>query len=122
MPYDEELADRVRAALGPRPGVTERRMFGGVAFLLHGKMFCGVAKGKLMVRVGPDAHAAALKRPHAAPMDFTGRPMKGYVFVLPAGAKTARAVRPWVEQSAAFVATLGPKKAKRKTRRSPRAQ
>jgi TfoX/Sxy family transcriptional regulator of competence genes len=61
--------------------VTEKKMFGGIAFLLDGAMFCGVSGGDLMVRVGAEAHEAALARPHARPMDFTGRPMKGYVFV-----------------------------------------
>jgi len=85
MAYDEAFVDRIRRVLGPRPDVTERKMFGGIAFLLDGKMFCGTSKDDLMVRVGPDNHDDALRRPHARPMDFTGRPMKGYVFVESAG-------------------------------------
>lgn len=106
MAYDEKLADRVRRALGPRPDVTEKKMFGGVAFLLDGKMFCGVATEDLMVRVGPERHAAALAAAHVRPMDFTGRPMNGYVFVGPGGTRTVKAVQKWVDQGAAFVATL----------------
>jgi len=106
MAYDEALADRVRQAIGPRQDVTERKMFGGIAFLLDGKMFCGLVKEELMVRVGPDGDAAALKKKHVRPMDFTGRPMKGYVFVEAAGCKTIKAVEPWVKLSTAFVATL----------------
>ncbi len=105
MAYDDRLADRIREALGPRPDVTEKKMFGGVAFLLDGKMFVGIVKDDLMVRVGPDRYEAALAETHVRPMDFTGRPMNGYVFVGPSGAKTAKAVKKWVDQGAAFVAT-----------------
>jgi TfoX/Sxy family transcriptional regulator of competence genes len=118
MPYDAALVDRVRRAVGPRRDVTERKMFGGVAFLLDGKMFVGVASDDLMVRVGPDGHAAALTRPHVRPMDFTGRPMKGYVFVGPAGCRTTRALSPWIERSLAFVATVVKQPVKK--RRPPR--
>lgn len=108
MAYDEQLANRIRGVLGPRPGITERKMFGGLAFLLDGKMFCGVNKDELMVRVGPERHQEALRRKNVRPMDFTGRPMKGYVFVEPAGCRTGKAVQPWVEWSMAFVAALDP--------------
>ena len=119
MAYDERLADRIRSVLGPRPGVTEKKMFGGLAFLLDGKMFCGVSKDELMVRVGPERHDEALGKRNVRPMDFTGRPMKGYVFVEPAGCRTGKAVEPWVEWSAAFVTTLedGKKGKKRKAAR-----
>jgi TfoX/Sxy family transcriptional regulator of competence genes len=120
MAYDEELADRIRQAVGPRPDVTEKKMFGGVAFLLDGKMFVGIVKGDLMVRVGPDRYEAALAEAHVRPMDFTGRPMNGYVFVGPSGAKTAKAIKKWVDQGAAFVATIYGS-AKRK-RGKPRAR
>lgn len=127
MAYDEKLADRVRQAVGPRSDVTERTMFGGVAFLLDGKMFCGVATEDLMVRVGPAGYERALARPHARPMDFTGRPMIGYVFVAPGGLRTIAAVRRWTEEAIAFVATVPvkPARAKKPTkagaRRRPRA-
>lgn len=113
MAYDEKLAERIRAAVGPRPEIAEKKMFGGIAFLLDGKMFIGVADDKLMVRVGPEAHAKALAEPHALPMDFTGRPMKGYVFVAAAGVRTVAAVKKWTERALAFVATVEAKPKKR---------
>lgn len=85
MAYDEDLADRVRAVLPHGAAVTERQMFGGLAFMLGGHMFCGVVKDSLMVRLGPGAADRALDQLHVRPMDFTGRPMKGMVFVDPAG-------------------------------------
>ena len=106
MAYDERLAERMRGILAGAPGVDEKKMFGGVAFLKEGKMFCGIVKDDLMVRVGPKRYEAALAEAHVRPMDFTGRPMVGYVFVGPAGSRTEKAVKKWVEQGAAFVATL----------------
>jgi TfoX/Sxy family transcriptional regulator of competence genes len=110
MAYDEALADRIRDAIGPRKGVTEKKMFGGVAFLLDGKMFCGVTKDDLMVRVGPERYEASLAKAHVRPMDFTGRPMNGYVFVGPEGTRKIDAIRKWVELASDFVAAL-PRKA-----------
>jgi TfoX/Sxy family transcriptional regulator of competence genes len=112
--YDEKLADRIRRALGPRDDIEERKMFGGIAFLRDGRMFCGIAKDDLMVRVGPAGYEAALERPHVRPMDFTGRPMKGYVFVAPEGRRTDAALRAWVELSASFVGTLPARAPKRR--------
>ena len=106
MAYDEDLADRIRQAVGPRADVTEKTMFGGIAFLLDGKMFVGIVKDDLMVRVGPERYEAALREANVRPMDFTGRPMNGYVFVGPKGSRTEKSVRRWVDQGAAFVATL----------------
>lgn len=85
-------------------------MFGGVAFLLDGKMFCGIVKSELMVRVGPDRHNEALLNPGARTMDFTGRPMRGYVFVAPEGCRTAASLAGWVKWGADFAATLPAKK------------
>lgn len=110
MAYSEALADRVRRVIGRRPDVSEKKMFGGVAFLLDGKMFCGIAKDELMVRVGPERYEEALRKPHVRPMDFTGRPMVGYVFVAAPGCRTEKAVRPWVELAMAHVATHPAKK------------
>jgi TfoX/Sxy family transcriptional regulator of competence genes len=118
MAYDEALADRIRRVLGPRTDVTEKKMFGGLAFLLDGRMFCGIAKDELMVRVGPERHQAALAEAHVRPMDFTGRPMNGYVFVGPGGTRTEKALKRWVDQSAAFVATLD-RVAAKKPRKKP---
>jgi TfoX/Sxy family transcriptional regulator of competence genes len=106
MAYDEKLADRVRRALGRRPDVIEKKMFGGLAFFLDGKMFCGIVKDDLMVRVGPERYEAALREAHVRPMDFTGRPMNGYVFIGPHGSRTEKTIKNWIDQGAAFVATL----------------
>lgn len=122
MPYDEKLADRIRQAVGPRPDVTEKQMFGGVAFLLDGKMFVGIVKEDLMVRVGPERYEAALAEAHVRPMDFTGRPMNGYVFVGPGGAKTARAIKKWVDLGATFVATIDGSSKKRRSKPRTRAR
>lgn len=122
MAYDPKLAERVRLAVAGRRGVTEKAMFGGLAFLLEGKMFCGVLGQELLARVGPEGHDAALARKHVRIMDFTGRPMRGYVFVGPGAlARRADLVR-WVDECARFVATLGdPPKPRRSapTRRRP---
>jgi hypothetical protein len=116
MAYDARLATRVRDAVAGRRGVTEQAMFGGLAFLLDGKMFCGVLGSELLARVGPDAHDDAMARPHVRIMDFTGRPMRGYVFVgAEAIARDADLAR-WVGDCAAHVKTLPAKrKAARKT-------
>ena len=116
MAYDEKLAERIRKVLGgKRKGITEKKMFGGIAWLLDGKMFVGIAKGELMVRVGPDEHDKAMAKPNVRPMDFTGRPMKGYVFVKPAGIAKDAALAAWVDQAAEHAATLPAKKPKKKT-------
>lgn len=109
MAYSEELADRVRDALRGRSGVAERKMFGGLAFLLDGRMFSGVLGDRLVVRVGAEAGGRALERPHTTPMDFTGRPLKGYVYVAPAGLETAAALERWLAPAMAFVESLPPK-------------
>jgi TfoX/Sxy family transcriptional regulator of competence genes len=106
--YDEDLADRVRAVLPAGEVVTERRMFGGLAFMLGGHMLCGVVKDALMVRLGPEAAGRALGQPHVRPMDFTGRPMKGMVFVDPAGLH-GDALRQWAGAAAGFARGLPPK-------------
>jgi TfoX/Sxy family transcriptional regulator of competence genes len=112
MAFDPGLAQRVREVVADRPGVTEKRMFGGLAFLLDGKMFVGILQSTLMARVGPDAHEQALARPHVRPMDFTGKPMRGYVYIDPAGLEEDRDLTAWVSRCAAFVASLPEKKAR----------
>ena len=109
MAYDETLAERVRAILAERDDVTERKMFGGIAFMVGGNMCCGVRGADLMVRLGADGADAALDEPGARPMDFTGRPMKGYAFVGPSGTATDAALRDWVQRTLAFADTLPPK-------------
>jgi len=121
MAYDERLVERLRKVLGTRDKVTEKKMFGGVAFLLDGKMFVGVNDGDLMVRVGPDAYQRALARPHARPMDFTGRPLTGYVYVSEAGYRGAGLGR-WANQAADFVASVPAAKKRPKARPRPRSR
>ena len=108
MAYDEDLAERVRAVLPAGAAVTDRQMFGGLAFMLGGHMFCGVVKDTLMVRLGPAAAEQALGQPHVRPMDFTGRPMKGMVFVGPEGLD-GDALRQWVDAALGFARGLPPK-------------
>jgi len=106
MAYNEKLADRIRALVGDRPDLTERKMFGGLAFMLNGNMFCGIIRDDLMVRVGPDRFDDALAAPGARPMDFTGRPMKGMAFIGPAGYATDGQLRSWVEQTLDYARSL----------------
>jgi hypothetical protein len=109
MAFDEGLAERVREELDSRSDVAERKMFGGLAFMVAGHMACGILGDRLMVRVGPDAYAAALREPHAREMDFTGRPMKGIVEVGPDGLASDQDLGAWVRRGLAFVSTLPPK-------------
>ena len=113
MAFDEEVADRTRAALGDVRGVTEIRMFGGLCFMVHGNMAVGVTGDELMVRLAPEDGEAALAEPGARPMDFTGKPMKGFVFVGAEGLKTGRMLTTWVDRGVAFASSLPPKKPKR---------
>lgn len=110
MPYDERLAVRVRALLNGQPTLVEKKMFGGLAYLANGKMFAGILKNDLVVRVGPEANNAALKEPRVRPMDFTGRPMKGYIYVGPNGTKTVARLRKWLTRGQTFVTSLPPAK------------
>ena len=112
MAYDEGLAERIRDVVTGRKGVTEKKMFGGVAFMRGDKMFVGIVKDELMVRCGPENIDLALGKPHVRRMDFTGRPMKGYVFVAPEGVVDDAALKWWVDLAAAHVATLPAKGAK----------
>lgn len=109
MAYDEQLAQRVRDALRRRRGISERKMFGGLAFLLNGNMCCGITGDDLMVRVGPDDYEDALAQPYARPMDFTGRPMTGLVYVAGSAVASDRALLSWIERGLDFARTLPPK-------------
>jgi hypothetical protein len=115
MAYDEVLADRIRAALGDRVDVEERQMFGGIAFMVAGRMACGVTHDDLMVRVGAEGYEAALSEPHTRPMDFTGTPMRGMVDVDPAGTATDVGLRAWVDRAAQVAVAAGPAKRRRAT-------
>lgn len=106
MPYDEGLAERLRDAYSMTDGVTERKLFGGIVFLVNGNMSCGVVKNTLMVRVGTELYEEALGRPHAREMDFTGRSMKGFVYVEPEGFESDEDLDDWVQLSCRFVSTL----------------
>jgi TfoX/Sxy family transcriptional regulator of competence genes len=109
MAYDEKLAGQVRAVLEGSRGIGEKKMFGGLAFLVNGHMACGIIGNELMVRVGPEAYEAALKKPDAREMDFTGRPMKGMVYVRPRGIRPASKLEAWVEQGLSYARSLPPK-------------
>jgi TfoX/Sxy family transcriptional regulator of competence genes len=104
--YDRHLADRIRKVLARKRGITEKEMFGGLAFLLRGRMFCGITNDALMARIGAERYEKALAKPHVRPMNFTGRPMKGYVFVDAPGLRTQRSLAAWVSDCLDFVATL----------------
>ena len=109
MAYDERLEARVKAVLSGGEGVSTRKMFGGVCLLLRGNMLAGVWKQFLILRLGEEAADYARELPHVRPFDITGRPMKGWVMVEPAGVRTAAQLNKWLGQARAFAATLPPK-------------
>ena len=96
MAYDEGLAERIRGILADRHDVSERKMFGGIAFMIRGHMSVGIVKEDLMVRVGPEEHEELVRQPHARPMDFTGRPMKGFLYVASPGLDADEDLERWV--------------------------
>jgi TfoX/Sxy family transcriptional regulator of competence genes len=104
--FDESLAARIRAALGGKKAVEEKKMFGGVGFLFHGNMLVGVWKESLVVRLGPDEGDDALLEPHVRDFDITGKPMKGWVLVAPEGLADVAQVKGWIERALKFVKTL----------------
>jgi len=109
LAYNETLAERLREIIADIDGeITERKMFGGLAFMLNGHMFTGIVGDELMLRLGEAGAEAALHREHVREMDFTGRPMKAMVFIEPAGLE-GRALAEWVTSAAAFALTLPPK-------------
>ena len=100
------LAERIRQAIAQRRGIVEKKMFGGIAFLLHGNMLVGVWKDSLIVRLGPEQGAQALSEPHVKQFDVTGRPMKGWVLVEPEAIDEDGQLRDWIERASEFVGTL----------------
>ena len=110
MAYNEALADRIRTALASEAALTEKKMFGGIAFMLDGNMVVGITGDDFMVRVGPDAQDDALQRKGARPMDFTGRPMKAMVYVSPEGYTSDADFKSWLTAALDFVRTLPAKK------------
>jgi hypothetical protein len=105
MPFDADLADRLRRVVKRRAGLTEKKMFGGICWMLRGNMLCGVEVGRYMFRVGPALEAEALARKGARPMDITGRPMRGFVWV-DATAAPEPELRRWVDLATRFVGKL----------------
>ena len=115
MSYDERTADRMRAVLARRRDVVERKMFGGLTFMVNGAMCCGVTAEAIVVRVGPSAYESALAEPHARPMTFKGRSLAGMVYVDPPGYRTARQLARWVQRGVEFV-TAKPARSHRASR------
>lgn len=110
MAYDQDLAERIRIALASAPDVDTRRMFGGITFMVGGHMACGVVGQDLMVRLGPEGTRQALREPHVRPMDFTGRPSAGMVYVSAEGVRDPSDLNRWIDAATAFVATLPPRR------------
>lgn len=108
MPYDPHLAELMRDALTARPGVTEKKMFGGYCWMLNGNMLCGVEVGRFMFRVGKELEPEALQRPGASPMDITGKPMSGIIWV-DADEAVGAGLDSWLDFAARFVGSLPPK-------------
>ena len=106
MAYSESLALRIRQVLGLRRGIVERKLFGGIGFLLNGNMCVGIWKNSLIVRLDPNDSEAALKEPNVVPFDITGRPMKGWLMVEPDGIETDKQLADWIRRSEEFVSTL----------------
>ena len=109
MAYDVNLARRIIDLLQRFPSVDEKKMFGGVAYLIHGNMAVGVHGNDLMVRVGPQNHAEAMKRPHTRVFDMTGKPMSGWVVLAAAGLTDPQVLADWIAQGVAYAQTLPPK-------------
>jgi hypothetical protein len=106
MAYDEGLAERIRSALDDVAGVSEKRMFGGIAFLVKGHMGVGIVQDQLMVRVGPDTYDRVLRERHVRRMDFTGRPMRGFVYIVPSGYESDVDLKRWVDLGVSYAASL----------------
>ena len=106
MAYDEGLAERVRGVLDGRGDVAEKKMFGGIAFMVRGHMSVGVVKDELMVRVGPESYDELVRQPHARQMDFTGRPMKGFLYVAADGLERDSDLERWVGHGVRYATSL----------------
>ena len=106
MAYDENAAARLRAELGTLPGLTEKKMFGGICFLLGGNMVCGVLGDDLIMRVGAAQYATSLAQPGARVFDFSGKPMAGWVTVAPAGYAAAENLARWVKLAVGYAGSL----------------
>lgn len=120
MAYNERLAERIRGYFKRRRGVEEKRMFGGLCFMINGHMCCGIETDRLMIRVQPDRYETLLKKPHAREMDFTGKPMKGFLFVSEAGYCTAAGLTKWLNEAVEWAKSKPPKKKKAKISKTVR--
>jgi TfoX/Sxy family transcriptional regulator of competence genes len=108
--YDEKMAERVRRVLSGRRDVVEKKMMGGICFMVHGSMCCGVSASALMVRVGREAYQRMLAQPHVRPLEFAGRRPTGFVLVDSGGCRTDAALATWIQRGIDFVSTLPAKK------------
>jgi len=118
MAYDEKTVERVRAALSGRRDLVEKKLMGGIAFMVKGGMCCSVSgRGGLLVRVGPEVHERMMAKPHVRPMEMAGRTMTGFVRVMPDGYRTEASLKKWIQFGLDFVATLPVKPSPRKRRR-----
>ena len=109
MAFDESLGVRIRTALSRKKGVEEKKMFGGLCFLLQGHMLVGVWKNSLIARIGHERAEEALLEPHVKPMDITGKPMKGWIMVASEGVADEAEVKKWVQRASKYVGKLPPK-------------
>jgi TfoX/Sxy family transcriptional regulator of competence genes len=117
MAYDEHLASRIeRVLIERKANFLSKKMFGGICYMVEDKMCVGIVKDQVMARVGPDAQPSALEKPNVTPMEFTGRPMKGYIYVTPEGVDREQDLEYWVDQCLAFnpLAKSSKKKTKKK--------
>jgi hypothetical protein len=109
MAYDEGLVERLREIFDDRRDVEEKKMFGGIAFMVRGHMCVGIVGATLMARIGPDEYDKALKKKHVREMDFTGKPMKGFIYIDPAGFESDKDLQYWVTLSETYAKSLPPK-------------
>ena len=121
MAYDDELAKRIRQVFGARTDIAERKMFGGLAFLLRGRMCCGIVGSDLMVRVADTEFEMVMRGRHVRPMDFTGRPLRGFVYVSPPGFRTAAALRNWLSRGERVAQEKAVRPTARSHARNPRS-
>ena len=121
MAYDLGLADRLRSIVERRGAFMERKMFGGVAFIVNGHMCCGVVKNDLVLRLSTERAAASLHQAHTRPMDFSGKPMKSMIYVDPRGTDSDQSLETWVESALSFVRSLPAKDSVRSATRAKRS-
>ena len=114
MPYSEKLAGRITKLLKPQKGVVEKKMFGGICYMLKDKMMAGIAKNELMIRCLPDKYESMLKKHHAREMDFTGKPLKGFLYIDDLGIKTEKQLQYWLDVGIEYALKSPPKKKKKK--------